>query len=137
MEAEASPGGQKLATGARRDERGRKYALADGKSLLARAGLRWHRFLDFGGGEWLQPWLRAGASLECANRYNMSVQDAGSPARAHVYVFENDLRGSQFDLSAGLGWGLTGQFSFNFSFIFITGKARQSCVATGGVRYAW
>ncbi|WP_145928809.1 autotransporter outer membrane beta-barrel domain-containing protein [Termitidicoccus mucosus] len=137
LEAEAALTGQKLATGTGWDDRDRKYAFDDGESLLARAGLRWHRFFDLDGGEWLQPWLRAGVSHEFANRYDMRVQDAATPAHAATYVFENDLRGGQLDLSAGLGWGLTEQFSFNFSFAFITGKARESCSATGGVRYVW
>ncbi|MDR0352175.1 MAG: autotransporter outer membrane beta-barrel domain-containing protein [Opitutaceae bacterium] len=137
LEADAALTGQKLATGTGWDGRHRKYAFDNGKSLLARAGLRWHRLFDLDGGEWLQPWLRAGVAHEFANRYDLRVQDAGTPAHATTYVFENDLRGGQFDLSAGLGWGLTEQFSFNFSFAFITGKARESCAATGGVRYVW
>ncbi len=137
LEADAALTGQRLATGTGWDDRDHKYAFDDGESLLARAGLRWHRFFDLDGGEWLQPWLRAGVSHEFANRYDMRVQDAATPAHAATYVFENDLRGGQLDLSAGLGWGLTEQFSFNFSFAFITGKARESCSATGGVRYVW
>jgi outer membrane autotransporter protein len=137
LEADAALTAQKLTTGSARDPLARKYSFGDGKSLLARAGLRWRRFFDLGGCEWLQPWLRAGASHEFASRYNMSVQDAGAPAHATTYVFENDLRGSQLDLSAGLGWGVTEQFSFNFSLALLTGKTRESCTATGGIRYAW
>jgi outer membrane autotransporter protein len=137
LEAEAALTAQKLATGTTRDPLDRKYSFGDGKSLLARAGLRWHRFFDLDGGEWLQPWLRAGVSHEFANRYDMTVLDAGSPANAIPYSYKNDLRGSQLDLSAGFGWGITEQFSLNFSFAFLTGKTRESCSATGGIRYTW
>ncbi|MDR0902552.1 MAG: autotransporter outer membrane beta-barrel domain-containing protein, partial [Opitutaceae bacterium] len=137
LEAEAALTGQRLETGTGRDGHDRKYSFGDGKSLLARGGLRWHRFFDLDGGEWLQPWLRLGVAREFSNRYNMRVLDAGSPAHASTYVFENDLRGAQLDLSAGLAWGVTEQFSFNLSFAYLTGKARESCTTTGGVRYVW
>lgn len=136
LEADAALSGQKVATGTGSNNR-HKYTFDDGESFKARAGVRWHHFFALSGEEWLHPWLRAGVSHEFSNRYNMYVDDAGTPANAHTYVFENNLRGTQFDISAGFGWGITSQFSFNFSVAFTTGKAREACTASGGIRYAW